>query len=80
MVTISFKVDEQEARAIRLQAKQEGISVSEFLRRRARLAPTPPPKPRRVRCPHTGAMIFAATETLPPLTTEAVRRLLGDFP
>ena len=80
MVTISFKVDEQEARAIRLQAKKEGISVSEFLRRRARLAPAPPPKARTVRCPHTGARIFAAADTLPPLTTEAVRSLLGDFP
>ena len=80
MVTISFKVDEQEARAIRLQAKREGISGSEFLRRRARLAPTPRPKPRTVRCSYTGARIFAATETMPPLTTDAVRDLLGDFP
>lgn len=80
MVTISFKVDEQEARAIRLQAKREGISVSEFLRRRARLAPAPPPKPGTVRCAHTGARIFAAPEALPPLTTEAVRSLLADFP
>ena len=40
----------------------------------------PPSSPRLVRCPHTGAMIFAALEDLPPLTTEAVRELLADFP
>ena len=80
MVTISFKVDEQEARAIRLQAKREGVSVSEFLRRRARVAPALPQKPRTVRCRHTGARIFVGGETLPPLTTETVRSLLRDFP
>ena len=80
MVTISFKVDEQEARTIRLRAEREGVSVSEFLRRRARLALEPPQKPRTVRCRHTGAKIFAGAESLPPLTTEAVRGLLADFP
>ncbi len=80
MVAISFKVDEHEARTIRLQAKREGISVSEFLRRAARLALTPPGKPRTVRCRHTGARIFAAPERLPPLSTEMVRDLLSDFP
>ncbi len=80
MTTISFKVDEHEARTIRLQAKREGVSVSEFLRRRARLALAPPQKPRTVRCRHTGARIFAATEPLAPLTTETVRGLLADFP
>ncbi len=80
MSTISFKVDEHEARAIRLQAKREGVSVSEFLRRRARLALAPPQKPRTVRCRHTGARIFAATKPLAPLTTETVRGLLADFP
>ncbi len=80
MSTISFKVDEHEARAIRLQAKREGVSVSEFLRRRARLALAPPEKPRTVRCRHTGAKIFNAPEHLPPLSTEIVRDLLSDFP
>jgi len=54
--------------------------VSEYLRRRARLAMPAPSSPRLVRCPHTGAMIFAALDDLPPLTTEAVRELLADFP
>ena len=80
MATISFKVSDEEARLIRMRAGSEGVSVSEYLRRRARLAVPPPSAPRLVRCPHTGAMIFAALEDLPPLTIEAVRDLLADFP
>ncbi len=80
MATISFKVSDEEARLIRARARSEGVSVSEHLRRRARLALPPPSLPRLVRCPHTGAMIFAALEDLPPFTTEAVRDLLADFP
>ncbi len=41
--------------------------------------PTPSP-PSLVRCPDTGAMIFAAPEDQPPLTTETVRELLVNFP
>lgn len=80
MATISFKVSDEEARLIRARARSEGISISEYLRRRARLAMPPPSSPRLVRCPHTGTMIFAALDDLPPLTTEAVRELLADFP
>ncbi len=80
MTTISFKVTEEEARLIRSRARKEGVSVSEYLRRRARVSMPGPQKPRRVRCPHTGAMIFAASEDQPPLTTESVRELLSDFP
>ena len=80
MMTISFKVTEDEARLIRSRARREGLSVSEYLRRRAS-APMPVSSaPRRIRCPHTGAMIFAAPENQPPLTTELVRELLTDFP
>ena len=80
MATISFKVSEDEARLIRARARKEGMSVSEYLRRRARL-PTPGSRPlRRVRCPHTGAMIFAAPDDQASLTTEMVRELLADFP
>ena len=39
-----------------------------------------PQKPRLVRCAHTGAMIFAASEDQPPLTTDTVRELLSAFP
>jgi hypothetical protein len=80
LATISFKVSEEEARLIRARATSEGVSVSEYLRRRARLSMPAPRKPRLVRCPHTGAMVFAAPQDQPPLTTEAVRELLADFP
>ena len=80
MVTISFKVSDEEARLIRSRARKEGVSVSEYLRRRARAAMPAPRRPRLVRCGHTGAMIFAAPEDRPPLTTEGVRELLADFP
>lgn len=80
MATITFKVSEDEARLIRSRARIEGVTVSEYLRRRARLAMPAAPPPGRVRCPRTGAMIFAAPEDLPPLTTETVRALLSDFP
>jgi hypothetical protein len=80
MTTISFKVTEDEARLIRLLARKEGVSVSDYLRRRARGSSAASQKPRRVRCPHTGAMIFAGLDEQPPLTTESVRALLADFP
>ena len=80
MVTISFKVSEDDARLIRSRAAGERISVSEYLRRRARIPMPGPPPPRRVRCPHTGATIFAAIEDQPALTTETVRELLSDYP
>ena len=80
MKIITFKVTEDEARMIRAQARKEGLTVSEYLRRRAS-APLPTFKARRrIRCPHTGAMIFAAPENQPQLTTERVRELLSDFP
>lgn len=63
---MSFKVSDEEARPIRAGARSEGISVSEHLRRRARLAVPPLSPPRLVRDPHTGAMIFVALEDLPP--------------
>ena len=80
MTTISFRVSDEEARLIRSRATREGISVSEYLRRRARLSMPGSRKPRLVRCPHTGAMIFAASEDQPPLTTDTVRELLSEFP
>jgi len=80
MATITFKVTEEEARLIRSRARKERVTVSEYLRRRAGNLESPSPKTRKVRCPHTGAMIFAAPENQPPLTTEAVRELLSDFP
>ena len=80
MTTITFKVTDEEARLIRSRANTERISVSEYLRRRARVSMPAARRPRRVRCAHTGAMIFAAAEDQTPLTTELVRELLADFP
>lgn len=80
MVTISFKVSDDEARSIRERARQEGVSVSEYLRRRARLTTAGSTTWPRVRCPHTGAVIFAEPDGEPPLATDAVRELLADFP
>lgn len=80
MTARSLEVDEQEARALRLQAEREGVSVPELLRRGVRLSPASPAKPGTVHCPHTGARIFADSEVLPPITTNAVRELLRDFP
>jgi hypothetical protein len=80
MATLTFKVTDQEARLIRSRARRERVSVSEYLRRRASLSLAPARKPAKVRCPHTGAMIFASPDNQPPLTTDAVRELLSDFP
>ena len=80
MPTISFKVSEEEARLIRSRAVREGVSVSEYLRRRANLALSTPAPPRLVRCARTGAMIFGALEDQAPLDTATVRDLLSDFP
>ena len=80
MTTISFNVSEEEARLIRSRASKEGVSVSEYLRRRATLPMPRPRKPQQVRCRHTGAMTFAAPEGQPPLTTATVRELLSNCP
>jgi hypothetical protein len=80
MATLTFKVTEQEARLIRSRARKERVTLSEYLRRRASLSLAPARRPAKVRCPYTGALIFAAPDHHPPLTTEAVRDLLSDFP
>jgi hypothetical protein len=80
MATLTFKVTDQEARLIRSRARKERVTVSEYLRRRARLSLAPGRRPAKVRCPHTGAMVFAPPHREPPLTTDAIRELLSDFP
>ena len=56
------------------------LTLSEFLRRQIRVK-TPEAAPvRRVKCRHTGAMIFAPPSHFPILTTEAVRDMLADYP
>jgi hypothetical protein len=80
MKTITFKVTEDEARFMRSRAKSEKISLSEYLRRRARLQEAVSQKPQLIKCRKTGAMIFAPLEGKAPLTTQSVRELLSDFP
>ena len=80
MPTLTFKVTNEEARLIRSRARRERVTVSEYLRRRASLSLAPARKPAKVRCPHTSAMVFAPPDSQPPLTTDAVRELLLDFP
>jgi hypothetical protein len=79
MTTISFKVSEDEARLIRKRARQQHMSVSEYLRRRAAgtegLVPVG-----KIRCDITGAEIFAPLPGSPSLSTETVRLMLADFP
>lgn len=80
MVTLSFKVTVEEAREIRRNARRERVTVSEYLRRRAALPDVGADRPRLVRCPKTGAMVFESSERLPPLTVESTREMLTDFP
>jgi len=80
MATLTFKVTDEEARLIRSRARKERVTVSEYLRRRASLSLAPPGKLEKVRCPHTGAMVFASPDNQSRLTTDAVRELLSDFP
>jgi hypothetical protein len=80
VTTLTFNVTDEEARRIRSRARKERVTVSEYLRRRASLSLVSARKPAKVRCPHTGAMIFASLENQPPLTTDAMRELLSDFP
>lgn len=79
MTTLTFKVREEEAALIRRQAKAAGITVSEFLRRKA--LPSEASKPRElVKCKYTGAMVFKGHPDDLPLTNESVKEMLADFP
>lgn len=77
MTTLTFKVRDEEAEFLRLQAKVAGISVSELLRRKT----LPEKKPRElVKCKHTGAMVFKGAPGDIPLTNESIKEMLADFP
>ena len=65
---------------IRLLAKAERTSLSEYLRRRTTGMLQPANAVGRVRCEFTGAMIFDVSPGLTPLTTNTVREMLADFP
>jgi len=78
--TLTFKVTAVEARRIRSRARQEKLTVSEYLRRQASGRTGETVKPGRVRCAFTGALIFAPLANQPPLTTETVKEIMADFP
>ena len=80
MPTLTFKVSEDEARRIRTLARQRHLTVSEYLRQQAQSGAVPTTTVRRVRCPYTGALVFAPQKGMAPLTTESVREMLSDFP
>lgn len=80
MTTISFKVSQEESRAIRARARREHLSLSAFLRRQAVAHPRAAAKINLRQCPLTGATIFDGAEGLPPLTVETTREMLADFP
>ena len=79
MKTISFKVTDEEARIIRGTARNEKMSVSEFLRQRAAGKGTRS-KVEKVRCRFKGAEILAPVAIAQPFTTESVREMLAEFP
>ena len=80
MKTITFKVNDDEARLIRSLARRENTSLSEYLRRKATGIPARQAQPQKTLCPHTGALVFSAMPGQEPLTTESVRQMLADFP
>jgi hypothetical protein len=80
--TITFKVTEREAARIRELARREGMTVSEFLRRRAvAVAATGAAGDYRVvQDPLTGLPVMVAPEAMAPVSSEQIRALMADFP
>ena len=82
MPTISFKVSGREAARIRELARHEGLTVSEFLRRRAMAAQADasPGEYRVVLDPLTGLPVMEAPPGRPLVSSEQIRALMSDFP
>lgn len=80
MTTLTFKLEDAEARRLRQAAKRARLSLSEYVRRKLRAPETAMEPPPLVKCSGTGAVIFGPSRQLPPLTTESVKEILGDFP
>ena len=82
MPTISFKVSAREAARIRELARREGLTISEFLRRRA--VSTPPKEGageyRIVEDPLTGLPLMEAPPGTEPVSSDQIRALMADFP
>lgn len=82
MPTISFKVSAREAARIRELARREGLTVSEFLRRRASsAAPTLAAADYRiVEDPVTGLPLMTGPPGAGVVSSEQIEALLADFP
>lgn len=78
MTTLTFKVRDEEAQAIRQRAKAAGLTVSAYLRLRA--TPSSPPPPRIVKAKYSGAPVFEGHPDYIPLSLESVNEMLSDFP
>jgi hypothetical protein len=81
MPTITFKVTAREAARIRQLARREGVTVSEFLRRRATTSPQAPAGEYRIAVdPLTGLPVMEAPPDVPAVSSAQIRALLADFP
>ena len=82
MPTISFKVSAREAARIRELARREGLTVSEFLRRRAAsAAPSDPTGDYRIaEDPMTGLPVMKGPPGPGLVSSEQIRALMADFP
>jgi hypothetical protein len=80
MPTVTFKVNEDEARRLRAMARKRKLSLSDLIRQKTLSGDGVPGDVRRVRCRETGVWIFASAPGSTPLTTASVREILSDFP
>jgi hypothetical protein len=83
MPTITFKVSADEAARIRCLARQEGRTVSEFLRRRATLVDASArsaPEYHIEISPVTGLPVLRATNGTTVASSDEIRERLVDFP
>ena len=81
MPTITFKVTAREAARIRELARREGVTVSEFLRRRAVASVLPAAGPYRIiEDPVTGLPVMEAPAGMQPVSSTQIRALMADFP
>lgn len=82
MITVSFKLAEDEAHQLRSKAHKAKMTESHFLRQCIKLQELLQyTSIKRMRCPKTGAMIFSPKQGhLTPLTTGKLRAMLTEFP
>ena len=79
MTTLAFRLDDEEARLLRLEAKRDQLTLSELLRQKL-LATTRSSQPIGLAtCPITGTTIFSSAPQFGTLSTASVNEILGDF-